>query len=1183
MYIWTNRCTSNGAIWKHMVEITQEEIQKFIEGHDPQERIVNLVYHYKDNFMKVLYRNEKDQKCVSKEPFYPFCWATRKACESLCGGNREKVKELLARYGIGIKKLRQTDRFGVERHEFDNGYLFMFFAKVPMSYSKFLNFFKDCDNPIYGKRQADGQMGESNRQFMAINPQEQFMIATGKRFFKGYDDYNQLLKMTFDLETTGLNTKKDRIIQIGIKFNRPFYGHPNGFQKIINITGETEEERNKCELWAIEQMLKIIYTFKPDIVTGHNSENFDWNMLIGACERLGTSLEELSSKYFDGEPIRKEERESILKLGGEIEKFHRTILPGIIVTDSLHAVRRAQATDSNFKKADLKYSTKYLKLASKNRVYVPGGEIDKVEADLEEHYAFNNENGDWYLYNPDASKEFKFSGDTKRKYIPEFNNLAEGYTLVSGQYIVERYLYDDLSECEAVETALNGTDFMLTKFIPVTFSKCCTMGTAGQWKSLMMAFSYERELAIPYAEDTGKFTGGLSRLLKVGFVKGIIKLDYNSLYPSIILTWGIEDVMDLLGITLKLLEFVLSTREIHKGLKKAAEKTKEKIEKMLAETAALLTPEELKEYEEARTIFKIEDNRQSVFKKLGNSFFGAYGSNKGAVYPWKSIKCAEQTTCTGRQSLRLMISHFSTLSRLRVFEKEGYFYTAHDGENLGDDYNYEAIVGDTDGFNFALPKKYRYTEEHPYIGKGLNREVKEGVAYTGYKADVAEFNDLYMGKNYFRNAKYLKMGLGIDEVLPASCNLSRKNYMDYFPDKPYPEDVKLVGNTIKSKKMATYIENFLDKACRLLLQGKGQEFMEAYYDYIEKIYNYQIPLRDIASKGKIKKTVKEYIEDVKQVTKAGRPKSRQAWYELAIKHELDVAPGDTIYYINTGKAKSHSDVKKITHIYYYNENGEKVEITKDIESGYKKYTKGGGTKEKSEWINETYPKNFKEEEVLMNCILVPNDIIDKEEDVFCSDVDEDMEYNVAKYIDQFNKRITPLLVCFSREIRSKILITDPKDRMYFTAEECELVAGEPNKPGDQDTYEQLMTMEDKEIRFWLKYDMVPPFLEESGMGKWEDIVADYNERMKIERENGIAAEKEEFLRILDTLTEEEIDDYLDDNKIPAKLETFAELDPESPNFLSKKHGVIIGTMYDFYDAKENVDKMKEALVEVSLT
>jgi hypothetical protein len=30
------------------------------------------------------------------------------------------------------------------------------------------------------------------------------------------------------------------------------------------------------------------------------------------------------------------------------------------------------------------------------------------------------------------------------------------------------------------------------------------------------------------------------------------------------------------------------------------------------------------------------------------------------------------------------------------------------------------VLHNTDGFNFKLPNKYRYTKENPYIGKGLN-------------------------------------------------------------------------------------------------------------------------------------------------------------------------------------------------------------------------------------------------------------------------------------------------------------------------------------------------------------------------------------------------------------------------------------------------------------------------------
>ena len=52
----------------------------------------------------------------------------------------------------------------------------------------------------------------------------------------------------------------------------------------------------------------------------------------------------------------------------------------------------------------------------------------------------------------------------------------------------------------------------------------------------------------------------------------------------------------------------------------------------------------------------------------------------------------------------------------------------------------------------------------------------------------------------------------------------------------------------------------------------------------------------------------------------------------------------------------------------------------------------------------------------------------------------------------------------------------------FTAEEW-IMCGFPNKLSDQDTYRQLMTMEDKEIRFWEKHPegWKIPFLDECEM------------------------------------------------------------------------------------------------------
>ena len=1120
-------------------EITNDVINTFIEGTDPQLRIVNLEYKYTDDKIKVYYRDANDVKHYKMEPFYPFVWATRRACLKLCGGDRPEVQRLLREYGIEIKTLDTKNNEGEVVPEIaEEGYIFMFQAKHPMSYQRFSKFFKEAGNPLYSKSKDDDNIEEEesinvsksdDRQYLVVTPQEQFMIANGKRFFKGYEDYDEIIRMIFDLETEGLDPRYNRINQIGVRFNRPvmYKGKKVEFERILTVTGNTKEERDASELHNIKIFLSMIQYFHPDVITAHNGENFDWNFIITRCERLGTSIEEIceSLKMFDGETIRKNTKDTVLKLGGEVETFKQTIVPGSIVTDSLHAVRRAQAIDSSMLRADLKYVTEYSKMKKVNRVYVPGDKISDTWNDIEHQYAFNNNNGDWYCISSDKP-------------------LKKGYDIVSGKYIVERYLLDDLWECDKVEHRYNTSNFMVCKMLPLPYSKCCTMGTAGQWKSIMMGWSYENGLAIPPFGEGGTFTGGLSRLLKVGFIANVAKFDYNSLYPSIILTWGISDKKDLMGVMLKFLEYVLSGREKYKGLTKKAKKEAERIKEKIANKPDDVTIEELeallRDFEKEESA---NDKKQLPLKIFGNSFFGSYGAEN--LFPWGSKVCAERTTCTGRMCLRLMIYHFSTI----IPNKMG-----------GDkDYAYQPIVGDTDGFNFQLPTLYRYNESNPYIGKGLNRNVKEGKEYTGFEADVAEFNDLYMRG---------KMGLGIDEIVSSTINFSRKNYADYFPENPYPKDVKLVGNTIKSKKMPIYISKFLDKGIRHLLQNNGRAFLEEYYSYIEKIYNYQIPLKDIATKGKVKKNIKDYIKDCKTLTKAGRPKSRQAWMELAIKEGLDVKQGETLYYVNIGKTKSQADVKKVVKYYDYETqpNGEhiKVDVTTKIEKEFKANKKENKSLTMDEFLSKNYPYVQKEDEIILNARLLPPSIVDSETDVFC---EEGEEYNSAKYIDMFNKRITPLLVCFSKDIRNKVLITNPEDRPYFTDEEAVLTSGQPNKDGDQDTYEELMTMEDKEIRFWKAHpEFEIPFLSECDMN-WDEIVGDYDRRMEEEEIKGIKDVRLAFENAFNNLSAEEKRAIFEDGDIPKSLSVLADVDPNTGNFVSKEFPeCVLLTLLDLLDS-----------------
>lgn len=317
----------------------------------------------------------------------------------------------------------------------------------------------------------------------------------------------------------------------------------------------------------------------------------------------------------------------------------------------------------------------------------------------------------------------------------------------------------------------------------------------------------------------------------------------------------------------------------------------------------------------------------------------------------------------------------------------------------------------TDGFNFRKPNDFWFTENKPYVASGYGRNTEKDEKYTDCEGDVAWFEDHFLP--FDQPLKYggevgQKMGLGIDEYCDSCTQVKRKNYIDLMPDGK----LKLVGNSIKSKKIPAYIEDFLNEGLPLYARGKGKEFLDLYYDYVERIYNMQIPLKKIASLGKIKTSIETYKESCKTLTKSGTKKARQAWYELAIKHNLDVHMGDTIYYINVGIEKGESDVKRVTKYFYINEKGEKIDyiltqgrtkkdkelggVKKDLfEYSKKEYSKSGekGLISQLEYTNKHIITNYKveEEDVLFfNCVLIPQEAMENEDYMFNS---EDITYN----------------------------------------------------------------------------------------------------------------------------------------------------------------------------------------------
>ncbi len=980
-----------------------KEIEEYLGGYDDQKYIVGVETSYYDNKVHLIIHDPEKGKRIEKHKYVPFLWMKSPNMDIFYEGNRKTIKEKMKEYRIKFIPLSITDEEGNDFKRLEDGYKFL--VRCKGTYGDLLNFFKEGKMGVYDE--------EHRSNFLAINPTEQFLIQSGKRLFKGMEDYSEVHRMSFDLETTGLDPHNSRIFQIGVKDNR-------GFQHILTIDGEDEETINSREREAIITFFKIITHLKPAIVAGYNSENFDWHFIVGRCEVLRLDIKKIAKTLGNIPFYRKKQT---LKMGPEMEYYEQTHMWGYNIMDVSHAVRRAQAINSSIKSWSLKYITKYANAAKENRVYVPGDRIGKTWADKDNEYWFKEEDGSWGLMNDIIEKEKTLLSDKTIDQILEMGGL----TRVSGADIVEKYLIDDLWETEKVDDIFNQATYLLSKILPTSFMRSSTMGTAATWKLLMLGWSYKNGIAIPHTMESQRFIGGLSRLLEVGYSENVVKFDFASLYPSIQITHNVFTDCDVTGAMKGLLQYNYDYRNLYKELKNkyALEGDKNKSE--------------------------YYDKKQLPLKILNNGMFGSISAPN--VFPWGDIDEGEKITCTGRQYLRHMI---------RFFNHKGF----------------KPLVGDTDGFNFSVPKD---VDKFVYTSNGNHRFNELGKTYKGMDAVVAEYND-----------KYMKgvMGLDVDEICQSTMNIARKNYADLIDGK-----VKLVGNSIKSKKMPTYIADFIDVGVSKLLNGDGYGFVNEYYETVEMIYNQEIPLSKIANKARVRISVEDYKKKMKTKNKSGGAMAKQAHMELIISEGLSVDLGDTIYYVNTGTKKSHGDVQKINKPKKgWNDNQIQMHFSKEEDYQQKKdfLLKNGWEMSWSDdnWVRSdaknkeantgiptdmAYRLSLGESVVALNCKLIPNNLIENEPNATG-------EYNVARYLDAFNKRIKPLLVCFDPSVRDDILVTTPLDRKYFTRQDLELTSGKPYNETDQDKIEDLLTITDEEMAFWDRIGVSPTFMfEEYGI------------------------------------------------------------------------------------------------------
>jgi hypothetical protein len=183
--------------------------------------------------------------------------------------------------------------------------------------------------------------------------------------------------------------------------------------------------------------------------------------------------------------------------------------------------------------------------------------------------------------------------------------------------------------------------------------------------------------------------------------------------------------------------------------------------------------------------------------------------------------------------------------------------------------------------------------------------------------------------------------------------------------------------------------------------------------------------------------------------------SMMAHMELAMRDGIAVSLGDVIFYVNNGLKASHGDVQKVND----------------------KMSK----KDKDAYIALHGKPPVLGSTIQLNCYrLNPSELE--------SNPNMTGEYNVARAVVTFNKRIEPLLIVFGEEVRNNLIVTDPKDRGLFTKEQCKLINGVPFESGDQDSIEDLLTITDQEMVYWDKRGVNPEYIYELAEEGWEEMV-----------------------------------------------------------------------------------------------
>lgn len=181
--------------------------------------------------------------------------------------------------------------------------------------------------------------------YYTLSPVEQYLCQSGRTSFGGMQ-FDDPVRLQFDLETTSLTPQEGRIFMIAVRDNR-------GFEAVLEAPTAAEEAG------MIRDLLRIIAQRDPDIIENHNICAFDLPFLLGRAEVLGLRVN-LSRP--EGPP-------GVWKVNDGRTSPHWACA-GREILDTIDAVRRMDLPSQS-----LKVVSQLFGIAPAGRVYLEGEKI----------------------------------------------------------------------------------------------------------------------------------------------------------------------------------------------------------------------------------------------------------------------------------------------------------------------------------------------------------------------------------------------------------------------------------------------------------------------------------------------------------------------------------------------------------------------------------------------------------------------------------------------------------------------------------------------------------------------------------------------------------------------------------------------------------------------------------------